>query len=139
MTGESKDVRWKQRFENFEKARKKLHHALSVYQQDRDNEIYQMALIQSFEFNFELGWKTVKDFLQYQGIKNISLPRDVIKYGFQHNIIENGQAWIDMMEDRNLNAHTYDETNADKAIHNITEYYVDAIDQVYDFLKNKLF
>ena len=107
MSTEPKDIRWRQRFENFEKARKKLHKTLQALQQDFDNEIYQIALIQSFEFTYELGRKTVKDFLQYQGVKKVSLPREVIKQGFHHNIIEDGQSWINMLEDRNLMAHTY--------------------------------
>ena len=135
---EKKDIRWKQRFENFTKARKKLHNALSFHKQDVDNELYQLALIQSFEFTYELGWKTIKDFLQYEGVKNVSLPREVIKHGFHHNIIEDGQIWINMLEDRNLMAHTYDEKKANKAVYNITEYYVKAIDKVYSFLKQRL-
>ncbi|VAX36099.1 Protein of unknown function DUF86, Caur_2869 group [hydrothermal vent metagenome] len=132
------DVRWKQRFENFEKARQKFHNALAACQKDPKNELYQMALIQTFEFTYELGWKTIKDFLQYEGVKKVSFPREVIKYGFHHHIIEEGQDWINMMDDRNLMAHTYDEEKANKAIHNITQYYVKAIDQVYLYLKKKL-
>ena len=133
-----KDIRWKQRFQNFEKSRNKLHKVFNVYLKETDNEIYQMALIQVFEFTYELGWKTVKDFLAYGGLQNISIPRDVIKQGFHHKIITNGQVWINMLEDRNLMAHTYDQSNAEKAILHITENYIEAIDQVYNFLKIKL-
>jgi len=132
------DIRWKQRFQNFEKARKKFHNALKAYQESPGNELYQMALVQTFEFTYELGWKTVKDFLQYEGVKKVSLPREAIKEGFHHQIIEDGQSWIEMLEDRNLMAHTYDEEKASKALNHITEHYVKSIDQVYEYFRKKL-
>ncbi|MDB5018357.1 MAG: hypothetical protein JWQ84_3189 [Mucilaginibacter sp.] len=57
---ESKDVRWKQRFQNFEKA-------FLFFEITVDTENYTPievgGLVQAFEFTFELGWKTIKDFL----------------------------------------------------------------------------
>lgn len=61
------EIRWKQRFQNFEKAFNKLENALSFHIKESDNELYQMTLVQSFEFTFELGWKTLKDYLSYSG------------------------------------------------------------------------
>jgi len=138
MSDEDKDIRWKQRFQNFEKAIIKMQMALKAHVQEADNELYQLALIQTFEFTYELGWKTIRDYLQFEGVKNVFLPREVIKYGFHHHIIEDGQAWINMMEDRNLMAHTYDERKAENAINNICKHYVKAINQVYIYLKIKL-
>jgi len=138
MSAKPNELRWKQRFENFEKARKKLNLTLEAYEKDNNNEIYQMALIQSFEFTYELGWKCVKDYIRYQGVKKVSFPREVIKHAFHHNIIEDGQTWIDMIEDRNLMSHTYDEEKAINAACRIAERYVKAIDQLYDYLKERL-
>ncbi len=132
------DVRWKQRFQNFEKAFNRLENALSFHLKEPKNELYQMALVQSFEFTFELGWKTLKDYLSYSGIKKISLPREVIKQGFHHDIISDGQTWIDMMEDRNLMAHTYSEENAQKAVKKISQEYHNGIKQLYCFFKSKM-
>ncbi|MCP4251816.1 MAG: nucleotidyltransferase [Candidatus Scalindua sp.] len=132
------EIRWKQRFQNFEKACNKLENVLGFYIKEPENELYQMALVQSFEFTFELGWKTLKDYLSYSGIKKISLPRDVIKQGFHHHIIEDGQMWIKMMEDRNLMAHTYSEKNAQKAVTKISQEYHNGIKQLYNFFKSKM-
>ncbi|KPA14756.1 nucleotidyltransferase substrate-binding protein [Candidatus Magnetomorum sp. HK-1] len=46
----SKDIRWKQRFYNFEKALFRLNNAVNAHKQDSKNELFQMALIQAFEF-----------------------------------------------------------------------------------------
>ena len=132
------DIRWKQRFQNFEKACSKLENALSFYIKEPGNELYQMALVQSFEFTFELGWKTLKDFLSHSGIKKISLPRDVINQGFHHHIIADGQMWIEMMQDSNLMAHTYSEENAQKAVTKISQVYHSGIKQLYHCFKNKM-
>ena len=134
------DIRWKQGFQNFEKAckSKRFENVLGFYIEESENELYQMALVQSFEFSFELGWKTIKDYLSYSGIKKISLPREVIKQGFHHHIILDGQMWIDMMENRNLMAHTYSEKNAQKAVAKISQEYHSGIKQLYHFFKSKM-
>ena len=131
------NIRWKQRFYNFEKAYLKLKEISKVLTHDISNEIYQMALIKAFEFTYELGWKTTKDYLKYKGIDAKS-PRDVIKEAFAIDIIKDGQAWIDMLEDRNLMAHTYDEYNAKLATKHILEEYIENIEQVYLFFKNSI-
>lgn len=52
------------------------------------------------------------------------LPREVIKSGFQNEIIADGQMWINMLEDRNLISHTYSEENAKKAESKILKEYI---------------
>jgi len=69
------------------------------------------AVIQRFEFSFELSWKLMKEVLAYDGIDALS-PRAVIKEGFRTKLINDGDAWIDMLEDRNKTSHIYDEKQA---------------------------
>ena len=132
-----KDIRWLQRFDNLKKAYARFRKALDAHLADPRNDLIQMALVQAFEFTFELSWKTVKDYLAYNGIKKLTLPRDIIKEGFAHRIIEDGQQWIDMMMDRNLMAHTYSEENAQQAVAHIVERYQHGLAQVYEFLRTK--
>ena len=121
------ETRWKLRFENFNNSHNKLKHAVDAYVKEPQNELFQMATIQAFEFTFELGWKTMRDFLKYKGM-NVNFTRDIIKEAFATNIIEDGQAWIDMMEDRNLTSHAYSEQ---KAIDNIQPYWNSLRDKKY--------
>ncbi len=67
--------------------------------------------IQRFEFTFELAWKLVKFILDYNGIE-ANTPRLVIKEAFKAKILEDGEGWIDMLEDRNKTSHIYDEKTA---------------------------
>ena len=131
------DIRWQQRFENLDKALHRLREALYGTAQEPSNHLYQIALIGAFQFTFELSWKTMKDYLVYSGVQ-VSLPRDVIKQAFHHQLVRDGQVWIDMLEDRNLMAHVSQEQAAVAAGKSIRERYAPAIEQVHkDLLKKR--
>jgi len=129
----SKTVRWKQRFQNLEKAYAQLQKGLAI---SKPSELERQGIIQSFEFTFELAWKTLKDYLESKGV-TVSFPRDTIKEAFHHQILQDGKIWLEMLEKRNLIAHTYDEKNADEAFRLIREEFFDAMTQVVDFLKSE--
>lgn len=131
------DIRWKQRFDNLQAAYKKLQHAAQANVQAPQDDLIQMAVIKAFEITFELSWKTLKDYLNYNGVI-VKLPREVIKQAFNHGVISDGQLWINMLEDRNLMAHTYDEARALKAIHKIEQSYIAGIEQLYVYLVARL-
>lgn len=132
MIEKTQDIRWKQRFENFQSAYQLLQEAIEAFQQLPNNKLMRVALIKAFEMTFELSWKTLKDYLDYQGIEAKS-PRDIIKQAFANDIVEDGQRWIDMLEDRNLMSHTYDEERAQEAINHICESYLAALAQLNTF------
>jgi len=132
----AKEIRWKQRFENFDRALNKLQ-SFAEYTKKNNEDIFQVALIGAFGFTFELGWKTLKDYLKFGGI-NVSIPREVIKQAFHHKLIEDGETWIEMLEDRNILAHVYDDERANEAVKSIESHYIAAIMQVHRLLRSKL-
>ena len=132
----NQDVRWKQRFENFDRATKKLV-SFAAEEEKHGSDIHQVALIGAFEFTFELGWKTLKDYLKFNGV-HASLPRDVIKQAFHHHLLEDGQMWIEMLENRNILTHVYDEEKAKVSISSIKNHYITAILQAHTLLENKM-
>ena len=105
---ELKTLRWQQRYQNLARAFRQLKTGVEIVE---PSEIETQGIIQSFEFTFELCWKTLKDYLESQGVES-SFPREVLKMAFHHNIIENGEVWLEMLGKRNLLAHTYDEKMA---------------------------
>ena len=108
---DNKDIRWIQRFKNFDKAIFLLENALQIINPD----ITQKAgIIQFFEMSFELAWNMIKDYLEEQGFMDIKSPRAALKKAFEIGIIENGHEWMDLLQDRNLTAHIYDEKKADE-------------------------
>lgn len=95
--------------DDYKHASKKLDEATRL---QIDYDIIYDAVIQRFEFTFELSWKLMKAFLEYKGINEIRSPRDTIRESFAYGLIENGEQWIDMMVDRNKMSHLYDEAEA---------------------------
>ncbi|MCK5583897.1 MAG: nucleotidyltransferase substrate binding protein, partial [Elusimicrobiales bacterium] len=67
--------------------------------------------LQRFEFTFETSWKAMKKFLLVEGFDCVS-PRDCLKKAFQSGYIKNEKIWLDMIKDRNLSSHIYDEKDA---------------------------
>lgn len=131
------DIRWQQRFDNLQSAYLRLQEAVAANRQAPDNQLIQMALIKSFEMTFELSWKTMKDYLKYNGI-DVKLPREIIKQAFATDLITDGQMWMDMLEDRNLMAHTYDEVRALEAVDHICRRYVVGLEQLHQYLRARL-
>jgi nucleotidyltransferase substrate binding protein (TIGR01987 family) len=69
-------------------------------------------MIQGFEFTFEMAWNVMKDYLQEQGITGIVGSKGAIRQAFNAGLIADGQVWMDMVKDRNLAYHSYDEETA---------------------------
>lgn len=130
-------LRWVERFENYEKAKRNLEQTRDYIKKNGLNNVFIMALVQAFEITFELAWKTQKDYLEYNGIK-VSTPRETIKEAFQSTIIQDGQIWIDMMESRNKTSHTYVEDFAIELANAILDKYIIQFEKLYEFFKGKI-
>ncbi len=103
------DIRWQQRLQNLNKAMQYLEEALKIKQPDM---VQKAGIIQLFEMSFELAWKLLKDFLEDQGFQDVKSPREAIKKAFEVGLIRQGHDWMDLLVDRNLTSHTYDEEKA---------------------------
>ncbi|WP_395044582.1 nucleotidyltransferase substrate binding protein [Flavobacterium sp.] len=118
---EDQDIRWKQRFSNFEKALAKLSEVIEKNEELSDLE--KEGVIQRFEFTHELSWNVMKDYLIYDGIQNVIGSRTATREAFNKNIISNGQVWMNMIDSRNKTSHTYVETILESEYENITKIY----------------
>jgi nucleotidyltransferase substrate binding protein (TIGR01987 family) len=107
----AEEIRWKQRFGNYQKALNQLREFIV---QPELNKFEKQGLIQCFEYTFELAWKVMKDYLEQEGLP-VNSPRSAIQTAFQTQLVRDGHTWIDALEKRNLMAHTYDEQKADEA------------------------
>lgn len=106
------DIRWLQRFSHFGKALSQLENAVELARQRDLSKLEEQGLIQAFEFTHELAWNTLKDFLESRGALNLYGSKDVTREAFKRELIENGEAWMDMIKSRNLTSHTYNEAVA---------------------------
>jgi nucleotidyltransferase substrate binding protein (TIGR01987 family) len=128
------DIRWKQRFQNYEKSLNYLEDALSIINPDI---IQKAGIIQFFEMTFELAWNTMKDYLEEQGLLNINSPRDAIKKAFEIELISDGHLWLKALEDRNLTSHTYDEETATEVENLIRNNYYHLLKDFSNAMKQK--
>jgi nucleotidyltransferase substrate binding protein (TIGR01987 family) len=131
---ETKDIRWKQRFANFEKALMYLEEALGIKNPDI---IQKAGIIQFFEMSYELAWNTIKDFLEEQGFTDVASPRAAIKKAFETGLITDGHSWMELILDRNLTAHAYDEEKVNQIEILIHGKYYPLLKAVYNTFKQK--
>ncbi len=108
------DVRWRQRFDNYVRAVQTLTRMAELADDGELSEAEQLALIKSFEFTHELSWNLLKDYLQEKGNVGIMGSKDATRKAFEFGLIEDGDTWMQMIEDRNLTSHTYDEPLAER-------------------------
>jgi nucleotidyltransferase substrate binding protein (TIGR01987 family) len=107
-----------------------LERIAAVYQQEAqkqadDNEHegiiegLRAGLIQAFEFTYELCWKFMKRWLEYNVSRDAvdGIPRrELFRLAAENALIADVKPWFDFHEDRNRTSHMYDEAIA-AAVH----------------------
>ena len=115
------EIRWPQRLANFEGAL---------------NQLEKEGVIELFEYCFELVWKTSKDYMEANGfVFAVVMPRQVLKEAYAAKIIADGEAWIAMLDHRNLLSHTYSPVVFEQAVAAIQERYLPALEQLKGFMQ----
>lgn len=110
-------IRWQLRFQNYQRALQKLREAVELLDLTASktailnqlSDLEMEGLIQRFEYTHELAWKLMKDYLNFQGIKEIGGSRDAVRGANQIQLIDKAEVWMEMIEGRNVTSHTYDE------------------------------
>ena len=122
-----KDIRWEQRFANYQKA---LNQLQKFIDKGELSELEEQGLIKAFEYTYELAWNTIKDFLEYKGQTDIYGSRDAIRKAFELGLIEDGEGWMDMLKSRNVTSHTYNEETAREIYQAVVEVYYSLFKQL---------
>lgn len=117
------DIRWKQRFANFEKALLQLENAVELSGQRQLSNLEKQGVIQAFEFTHELAWNVLKDYLEDQGNQNVKGSKDATREAFKVALIADGEQWMAMIQSRNISSHTYDERVAEQLVSVIIKHY----------------
>jgi nucleotidyltransferase substrate binding protein (TIGR01987 family) len=136
---EKNDIRWKQRFQNFERAYGLLNQAVESKPLNHYSDLEKEGIVQRFEYTFELGWKTWKDYLEHEGIILDEItPRKVIKACVSNGIFTSAEIdadiYLAMMLERNALSHVYDAQRFAEALNRIGEKYIHVLKRQYDFL-----
>lgn len=123
MNTSSLDIRWKQRFKNFELALTQLENAVLLAQTRALSDLEKQGLIQAFEFTHELAWNVLKDYLEYQGTTQLTGSRDAVREAFSRGLVTDGNAWMEMIQSRNKTSHTYNKAVADEIVSKVVQLY----------------
>jgi nucleotidyltransferase substrate binding protein (TIGR01987 family) len=107
------DIRWHQRLQNFHRAFDQLAAAVAL---PAPSTLEQQGLIQCFEYTYELAWNTLKDWLLDQGDPEVLGSRDAIRKAFKLGLLTDGEPWFEMIRDRTLTVHTYQEETATQVV-----------------------
>ena len=101
------DIRWKQRFSNYTRALQRLAEAVDLAGERELSNLEKQGLIKYFGSTHELAWNVLKDFLEHQGISNLIGSKDAVRSAFKNGLVDDGEAWMSMILDRNRSSHTY--------------------------------
>jgi nucleotidyltransferase substrate binding protein (TIGR01987 family) len=131
MNQQNPDIRWQQRFANFQRAFSLLREAM-----ERDlSELSQLekeGVIQRFEYTFELAWKVLKDKMENDGlILDQVSPKVVVRQAYAAKYIDRPESWLRMIGDRNLMSHTYDFMKFEAVIQTIASQYLPMLQDWY--------
>ena len=121
MNAPTPDVRWRQRFANVRRALERLE---GFFDPPPGNEREQQGLIRAFETSFELGWNSLRDLMRARGVSDLIGSRDMLRQAFRLGLIEDGEGWMQMVQDRHLTSHTYHQARAEQIAANIQSRYL---------------
>lgn len=96
-------------------------------------DIVRDAVIQRFEYVFELSWKTIQAAVEYMG-SSCNSPRDAIKEAFKMEWVTNPEGWLEAMEARNKTSHTYSEKLA-QTVYNVAKEFPVLVQELMRSLK----
>ena len=123
----------KNKFKSYQTALERLREAINIYKND-NHPVLLDGTIQRFEFTVELAWKLLKEYLESEKFGEFNSPKAVVKEAFKIGLLEDGEIWLDMLDDRNLTSHTYDEETAKEIYRNIISKY----EEQFIKLENKI-
>ncbi len=123
------------KLENYQRALARLSEAVN---EPNPNEYVYDAVVKRFEFVYELAWRLMKAVIEYKGGSEPKFPRDVFREAFAGRIIRDGEVWLDMMKDRNLTSHTYDDVYAREVYERVKSMYMVHFQTLLEHIKGEV-
>ena len=111
------------KFENYKSNLRVLENA---EKEDLSNEFVKGGIIDKFYIQFELAWKSIKEYLKYEGVSEAKTgsPREIIKSAYKYYDFIDEETWLAMLVDRNDTTHIYDGAAADRLVNKILTTYI---------------
>jgi|SRR5690554_4384535 len=131
------EIRWKQRFQNFSNAYNTFCKTLRRHEDAPNDEIIQMALVQAFEFTYELAWNVMKDYLENEGFAEVKSVKQTIRTAFQAELITDAEEWMKMIQKRNLASHAYNQSILNETVEYIKVEFYPLVRKLYEDMKGR--
>lgn len=125
------DRRFELALDAYERALSRLHEALAL----DETEIVRDALIQRFEFTFEMAWKAIYRWLRARGAQVDEEAFAVLPRAFLNRLVESEADWKEIRKKRNQTSHTYKEELAIEVAAFVRTVAVRRFDELLDTLK----
>lgn len=133
--------RWIQRLQNFDRALVLLRRGIEIMDSPDHpldpalTAIVREGTIQRFEYCFELGWKTLKDYLEF---RKVTLPKrgpgDVLKIAFETGYISHGEDWLQALDARNEMSHVYRQDAFERVLIEIRRRFLTRLEELHEML-----
>lgn len=94
-------------------------------------EILKAAVIQNFEFTYELCWKFMKRWVDVNYSESMTAGlsrRQLFRLAIENRLMDDFDRWLRYHELRNLTSHTYDRDVADEIFEAAGDFLKDAVD-----------
>ena len=124
-----KKLRFEDSLYNLERALSRLKEAIAKREslfEEGFSDFYLDVIVKRFEFTFEMSWKSIKRYLDFNGIDCRS-PRGCFKEAYALELISGEAVWLSMIEDRNLTSYIYSEEEARGILERVDQF-VEAFD-----------
>lgn len=112
----TQDIRWMQRFENYDRA-------LKLLREPFDGDVTALSalerggVIQRFKLVFHLAWGTLQDFFEFEGIaETAGTPHAFIQEAASLGLLSDGAVWLDMLDVHGRLSQTYDESGFEDVV-----------------------
>ncbi len=120
---------------SLEKALHSLHRAL----QQEKNEFIRDAVVQRFEYTFELCWKMLRrqliEELGSESVNGLS-RKDLFRISAEQGLISDPVHWFAFHKARNETSHTYNEEVAEE-VYRVAETFLPEADALYSILRER--
>ena len=135
MQATQEKPRWQYRFDNYSRAFSLLREAVELQQKRPLSDLEKEGVIQRFKYTWELAWKTIKDYLENEGVVLEKItPKAVIVAALEARIIIRKEDWMRALDDRNRMSHVYSRIVFAEIVNNIEQGYLSLFDQLYEKL-----
>lgn len=90
-------INWHIRLSNYSEALDELKEYLQEYRTKGATDKLEQKILRAFEVAHELALNTMMEYFREQGHQGITGPRDATTEAFHADLIDDGEAWLDMI------------------------------------------